>query len=65
MEDLSRSPFILSFAEPVTPTITPGTYDREKQMWLTPDGHTATANTNTLATSAPERTDEIDQGEGV
>ena len=65
MDSLPRTPFILKFAEPVQPTVTPGTYDKEKQVWLTPEGCPSFSNTNTLATSAPERTDEIDQGEGV
>ena len=62
MENLSRKPFVLRFAESVTPTVTPGYYDRERQVWIAPEGLSAP---HTLNTSAPERTDEIDQGPGI
>ena len=65
MENLARTPFILRFAEPAVPTVTPGSYDKEKQLWISPEGCATSAHAKTLATSAPERTDEIDQGEGV
>lgn len=55
-------PFVLKFAEPVLRSASSGYYDREKQLWIYPEGM---QKQNTLRTSAPERTDEIDQGPGV
>jgi len=55
-------PFVLRFAEPVQHTDMPGYYDREKQIWISPESRVPPV---TLRTSAPERTDEIDQGPGV
>ena len=62
METTLGTPFVLKFAEHVVPSVTSGHYDRETQLWVTPEGQ---ADRNTLATSAPERTDEIDQGPNV
>jgi hypothetical protein len=68
MDKLPRTPFVLRFGEAAPLRgVTSGSYDRERQVWVAPAGEgLAYGNTpTTLNTSAPERTDEIDQGEGV
>jgi len=53
-------PFVLRFAEAVPSSYSPGFYDYENQIWVGPsDGRF------TIRTSAPERTDEVDQGTNV
>lgn len=65
MQEIPYKPFILRFAEPVTHTTTPGYYDRDKQLWVTPKGMADRTPEFTIRTSAPEKTDEIDQGTGI
>lgn len=58
----SSLPFILRFAEPVPQSKVSGHYDYEKQVWITTG---KMVGPMTLRTSAPEATDEIDQGPGI